>query len=287
MGMIDLDALLDANNGILFARDHRRLKSSLSRWVKKGRLGRPIRGAYTRPNFGFAERVTAVIQLIPRCVIAGQAAIALRVPNVPVPPVIEVHTPSHHVPQQGFHFVQRLVPDHYVHHHVMSPVLAAVDQANTSTDGIDLMMRQGMAKPEAFQTALQQFPHRRGNTRRRIVVKRTGTKPLSLAERNFHDLLDKHHIKGWVANERIKVDGEWRMPDVRFRAVKLIAEIDGWRYHSSHEAFENDRKRQNLLVKNGYTVLRFTWDDLDCEPNLVIATIKAALTLLHRKHPSG
>jgi len=43
MGMIDIDGLLAVNDGVLFARDHRRLKSSLSRWVKKGLLVRIIR----------------------------------------------------------------------------------------------------------------------------------------------------------------------------------------------------------------------------------------------------
>jgi very-short-patch-repair endonuclease len=39
-----------------------------------------------------------------------------------------------------------------------------------------------------------------------------------------------------------------------------VIEIDGRLYHTGAEVFETDRRRQNLLVLDGWCVLRFTLD---------------------------
>ena len=51
-------------------------------------------------------------------------------------------------------------------------------------------------------------------------------------------------------------------------------ELDGRAYHVTPEQFERDRRRQNGLMANGWTVLRFTWRDLTEQPDYVIATIR-------------
>ena len=46
------------------------------------------------------------------------------------------------------------------------------------------------------------------------------------------------------------------------------------------ERFQRDRTRQNRLVAAGWTVLRFTWNDLRDRPNGVIAEIRAVIARL-------
>jgi len=282
VGMIDIDALLAANDGVLFARDHRRLKSSLSRWVKKGLLVRIMRGAYAHPHHGERETVLAVTGMINSGVITGQSALALHLPDWPQPSVVEVCAPGKHLPQKGFHFVQRAIPQHYVSHHVMSPVLAAVDIADETSDALDLLMRQHRVEPERYQAVLKTFPHRRGNRRRQKVVDRSMTRPWSKAEREYHDLFDRYHLKGWTANRPIPIAGQWVSPDAAFHKEKLAVEVDGFEHHKSKEAFETDRLRHNALTQAGWTVLHFTWDMLG-QPDMVIHTIKATLARLRRR----
>ena len=43
--------------------------------------------------------------------------------------------------------------------------------------------------------------------------------------------------------------------------------------------FESDRRRQNAFVVHGYCVLRFTVRMIDDEPEMVIATVRAALRM--------
>jgi very-short-patch-repair endonuclease len=60
--------------------------------------------------------------------------------------------------------------------------------------------------------------------------------------------------------------------------LKLAIEVDGYEHHSSPEAFQNDRTRQNQLVALGWTVLRFTWNDVVRRPAEVAKTIEQART---------
>ena len=45
-------------------------------------------------------------------------------------------------------------------------------------------------------------------------------------------------------------------------------EIDGRAFHSDADRFQRDRTRQNRLVGAGWTVLRFTWNDLRDRPGV-------------------
>jgi REase_MTES_1575/Transcriptional regulator, AbiEi antitoxin len=70
--------------------------------------------------------------------------------------------------------------------------------------------------------------------------------------------------------EGLKVDLHW--PEHR-----LIVEVDGYQFHVSRQAFEEDRRRDQILTAAGYTVIRITWLQLTNEPYRVIAAIAQAL----------
>ncbi|MGI9022004.1 MAG: type IV toxin-antitoxin system AbiEi family antitoxin domain-containing protein [Acidimicrobiales bacterium] len=58
----------------------------------------------------------------------------------------------------------------------------------------------------------------------------------------------------------------------------LVAiELDGYESHSSLDAFRRDRARQNDLVAMGWTVLRFTWDDVTHHPARVAHSVLSVL----------
>ena len=59
--------------------------------------------------------------------------------------------------------------------------------------------------------------------------------------------------------------------------LKLAIEIDGFEHHSTPEAFQRDRSRQNELVALGWTVLRFTWTDVVEHPDRVAREIREAI----------
>jgi hypothetical protein len=67
----------------------------------------------------------------------------------------------------------------------------------------------------------------------------------------------------------VEVDFAW--PDMR-----LAVELDGWCYHSSIDAFQNDRARDRALGDLGWTVRRFTWHDVTRERQAFINAIERA-----------
>ena len=285
--MIDLDALLEANGGLLLAKLHRRRKSSLSRWWKTGRLVRLLPGVYVHPGAAddLGIRLRAVLARIPDGVIAGEAAARLTAWPQDRVGEIEVITTSRRVSRQGYRMVRRRLPASQVVRRgevsILSAELVAVDAASRdSGDRIDHLLRARYPL-ERIEAALSACPGRPGNRVRRQVVRRSRSLPWSQAERRFHDMLDRNGVTGWVANASITVGAASYAPDVRFRAVPVACEVDGYEHHSSRKSFTRDRLRQNALVLAGWTVLRFSWDML-ADEQAVIEAVRAAVRARRR-----
>jgi Protein of unknown function (DUF559)/Transcriptional regulator, AbiEi antitoxin len=70
-------------------------------------------------------------------------------------------------------------------------------------------------------------------------------------------------------------DGVAYRADFMWRDERLIVETDGWGSHGTRQAFEHDRRRDRLLQLAGWDVVRFTWRNVEREPDEVRATIAA------------
>ena len=57
----------------------------------------------------------------------------------------------------------------------------------------------------------------------------------------------------------------------------LVLEADGFEFHRDRASYRNDRRRQNALVAAGYTVLRFSYEDIVHDEERVLETICAVL----------
>jgi very-short-patch-repair endonuclease len=140
-----------------------------------------------------------------------------------------------------------------------------------------LVTRRQMDLP-GLASAISQRKYLIGTPQLRRLYEVSATGSLSAAEDVGHELLRRAGIRGWRANAAISVDGRIvANVDLLFEKERVVVEIDGWRSHGGREAFQRDRSTQNLLVAAGYTVLRFTWDDVTSRPAYVVATIRLAL----------
>jgi hypothetical protein len=97
----------------------------------------------------------------------------------------------------------------------------------------------------------------------------------SVAERIAYPLILEAGLPRPALNER--VHGE--LVDLHWPEHKVIVEVDSFQFHGSRQAFENDRRRDQVLTALGYIVIRVTWRQLTREPYRVIATIAQALAL--------
>lgn len=65
--------------------------------------------------------------------------------------------------------------------------------------------------------------------------------------------------------------------DFVFVAHRVLDETDSWRHHRSRDAFERDRRRDAVHAAAGWRTLRFTWRQVEREPQTVAAAVEAAL----------
>lgn len=86
-------------------------------------------------------------------------------------------------------------------------------------------------------------------------------------------LCDAHGLPRPAMNARVlgyEVDACWQ-------SARLVVELDGYAYHRSPRAFEQDRARDVALTVAGWRVLRFTYRQLRDSPERVAASIRSLL----------
>ena len=120
---------------------------------------------------------------------------------------------------------------------------------------------------------------RRGvRTVRRLLDERAGTRlHESALEGRFARLLRRMGIELPVAQFEVRsTNGELvARVDFAFPELRLAIELDGYRWHSDPMAFRRDRQRRRRLSALGWTVLEFTWEDLNEHPETVVREILA------------
>ncbi|EHW7084039.1 endonuclease domain-containing protein [Klebsiella aerogenes] len=77
---------------------------------------------------------------------------------------------------------------------------------------------------------------------------------------NLSDLADKIESEKWFGDKQ--KHGRYRV-DFILKDARLIIELDGYEYHSSKEQLENDAVRQRYLTRAGYSVIRFTGQEIN------------------------
>jgi very-short-patch-repair endonuclease len=126
-----------------------------------------------------------------------------------------------------------------------------------------------------LRAVLGRYPRRPGVVALRGELDRVGGPQWtqSEGERRMKLLLRQAGLP--IPATRIKVAGF--KADFLWRDHQLIVEFDGYQYHGHRYAFERDRRRDQAHIAAGYTVLRFTWRQLELEPFRVVAVIATAI----------
>jgi very-short-patch-repair endonuclease len=152
-------------------------------------------------------------------------------------------------------------------------------------DLLDRALQQRWTTLEDFSSRVRGFVGRHGARRMAALAGAAGSGAHSGAERLAHDLLRRARITGWRANVPLHDRDEELIGvgDIVFDRERLVVEIDGRAHHVSPDRFERDRERQNRLVAEGWTVLRFTWRDLTTRPDQVRGQVRRML----RRVPLG
>jgi very-short-patch-repair endonuclease len=96
---------------------------------------------------------------------------------------------------------------------------------------------------------------------------------LSKLERSFLQLLER---AGLPLPQTNVVAGTRRV-DCRWPEHRLTVELDGYRYHNSRHAWQQDRRREREAYAREDDLRRYTHDDVFVDPRLMLAELTALL----------
>jgi hypothetical protein len=143
-------------------------------------------------------------------------------------------------------------------------------------------IRRRLVSVESVRSGLLAVGQRHGLARAWSVLRDVEHRPFSEAEVRAHRVLGRAGVAGWTANAPVyDEEGLIGVVDVRFDDVPLVIEIDGRAHHTDDDAFQRDRSRQNRLARAGYTVLRFTWDDVVSRPAELVQSVRDTVARLN------
>jgi hypothetical protein len=144
---------------------------------------------------------------------------------------------------------------------------------------VDACLRQRLVTIDELHTAYESIA---GRGRHRSTVMRTilewrspehhpGESP---GEVRVLQLLVAAGLPRPIQQHELRVNDRTIRIDLAYPAVRIAIEFDGWTYHATRSAFDNDRARANELELLGWTVLRFTTKSSDI---VIVQTVRAAL----------
>lgn len=155
--------------------------------------------------------------------------------------------------------------------------LAALETAVALPDGsvfLDRALQRHVRFP-AVHRAYTRNLGRRGSAEAGRLITAAADRADSAAERLLMTILRGAGITGWTVGHPF---GPY-LVDVAFPLAKVAVEVDGWAWHVDPVRFRNDRRKGNLLTRAGWSLLRFTWHDLDGRPEECLAEILETLAL--------
>jgi very-short-patch-repair endonuclease len=282
---MNLTELLRTHGPVLSLRDCPTTVANAVRWAARRRLLTGVLPGTYLPVAVADDpvwRARAAARWKPDAVVFGVAAAAATFWPELVPATVEVAAKTI-VTRPGFSFSRRRIPPELTFRRggmlLTTPALTALDLVPThGGDPIDRVLRSRLATLEMLWTAFAITPGRPGNAARRTMLLDSRGEPWSAAERLAHRILRAAGIIGWLGNYRVTVRyGRTYFLDIAFPWLKLAIEIDGRFHQTDLGQFETDRWRQNDLVVDGWTVLRFTYRMLVEDPDAVIAIIRRAM----------
>lgn len=261
----------------------------LTAGVRDGRWERAHRGVYRvagAPAGALPDLMAAVLAAGPGAVASHRAAAWLW--GLVDDPATEVTAPAHRSPLgvaahrragAGRPVVRRGVP-------CTDPLSTVVDLAALGDRAlVEQALDRGIAARLFTVAAVASHLERRAGRGRRGValVRRCLDRRLG-GERRRPSVLESRMARLVAAAGLPAPVRELPLPalgcriDFAWPRARLAVEVDGYADHSSWDDFGADRRRQNGLVLAGWTVLRFTWDDVVRRPAAVAAALRRGLS---------
>jgi very-short-patch-repair endonuclease len=127
--------------------------------------------------------------------------------------------------------------------------------------------------PRQVVSILDRHPSTRGAGKLRRIMLGDAPVTLSALERRFLQLLRETGLPQPMTNRLVG----GRRVDCHWPGHRLTVELDGYRYHHSRHAWEQDRRREREARARGDDFRRYTYGDVFEEPDLMLAELRGLL----------
>jgi hypothetical protein len=268
-------------------------RSAVSGRAASGRLHRVHRGVYAVGYRRLTERgrsMAAVLACGPQAVLSHRDAAALLGLRTDHRAQIDVTAPRTGARKRAgidLHVSATLRPQDVTIH----DGIPSTSVARTLLDLADVVDRRGVERAVEQAEVLGLFdlggvrdmldragPRRGVGVLRAVIGHWTGSSvTASELEERFLEICRKAALPQPAVNAWLTLPGEAIKADFLWRHERLVVETDGRAIHATRAAFERDRLRDQRLTLAGYTVVRFTWQQVTREPAAVANTVGALL----------
>lgn len=157
--------------------------------------------------------------------------------------------------------------------------LAAVARKRQVERAFNEMEVRQLTDPLSLRHLLERHPRARGALALRQILASDapGGATREGLEENFVALLDAHRLPRPRFNATLPLRGRLLEVDCMWRPQRLIAELDGRSVHGTNRAFESDRRRDRMLLAEGWRSTRVTWLQIQREGDQVAADLRRLL----------
>ncbi len=144
----------------------------------------------------------------------------------------------------------------------------------------DSALRSSLVTIEELRAALVALPGGRGRTQVARVVALVDPRSGSVLESLLRVLLAAHGLRPPTSQYLVRARDGGRIGRVDFAwpEQRLVVEVDGFAFHADRRSYRADRRRGNALVQAGWSVLRFSWEDVVQHPEYVVQCVRAVLS---------
>lgn len=244
--------------------------------VDSGDLVRVARGLYVLADLPSAPTAAAAC----RGVLSHEsAAAALQLPLLLPPSVVHVTVPrgSRPSPIKNVQVHERDLASSDVDNHATVPLRTVLDCCATMPFREALALADSAARIvpgflEDFTTAAA--APGRGRRRREQVARHVS----SLSSGPFESAVRADLIAARLTDFRpqvtIRAGGEVFRVDLADERRRIVVEADSFAWHGNRTALDSDCRRYNELVRAGWLVLRFSWEQVMFSPDWVVSVVR-------------
>lgn len=260
-------------------------RSALERAVREGEVLHPARDRYTLPSADEAIRIAHQVSGI-LCLASAALHHGWAVKQVPEKPHVSFRRNRNLTPAQ-LSLVQPhrhdLTPDMIIDGIVTSKEVTLVQCLRALPDDEALVIADSVARAGelAMLARVAVLASGRGAAR----VRDKAAEARADAANAFESVLRS------IANgvEGLRVEPQrlitsitpWARPDLVDEDLRIVIEADSFEWHGDRRALRRDARRYDLLVVDGWIVLRFAWEDVMFDQGFVREVLVAAVALAH------